>query len=364
MLLLSALLLSPQAGAPEIRNPEIATLQGSQLELLGSGFGAAHTPGYLVVESGSTRRLVAPTSPAVVSWTNNRILLNVPENATSGTVQVLKPGGISEAATVEIFAYDYFDIPPTTGTNPSPLSLEVDSSQRVWVNEEFHRQFQKLDIAAGVVSGVQHPQPPNPGPFANTIFNDHRTQTSSLGEDVLIDPLGRIWFSEGGGYLYSGAHPNHSRIVCMLPDEPGGPEFRVYNMPGDWNEVIGLAWDATRNWVWFAQGGLSAGAKVVGFDPELIAWDNHFDFSTSLDHLIGTPGDAADAVYHFYDVPNPNAQPAHLVVNDGGDVWFTHFWGSAISRLQPDANVVTTYPVPAAISKATPAYIVGADFGS
>jgi len=37
---------------PEIQNLEIATLQGSQLEIFGSGFGAAGTPGFLVVESG------------------------------------------------------------------------------------------------------------------------------------------------------------------------------------------------------------------------------------------------------------------------------------------------------------------------
>ncbi len=356
----SLFLFFAQVAAPEISNLEIATLQGSQLEILGTGFGPAHTPGFLVLESGSHRKLVPATAANIVSWQNTRILIDVPDDAVSGTVRVLKPTGISQAAKVEVFAYDYFDIPPTSGTNASPLSLTVDDQQRVWINEEFHRQFQKLDIATGTVSGVQHPYPPGPGPFASTIFNDHRTRTSALGEGVIVDPMGRVWFSEGGGYLYSGAHPNHSRIICMLPDEPGGPEFRVYNVPGDWNEAMGLAWDSTRNWIWFAQGGLDAGAKVVGFDPELIPWDNQFDFSTSLDHLIGTPGDPGDAVYHFYDVPNLTAQPAHLIVKDNGDIWFTHYWGRAIGRLQPDTNVVTTYPVPDPISKAIPSYIVGA----
>lgn len=357
---LAAILLFPQVAVPEISNLEIATLQGSQVEILGNGFGSVNTPGFLILRSGSHRRLLPATSAAIASWQNTRILINLPDDAVSGTVQVLKPGGVSDAARVEVFAYDYFDVPPTIGTNPSPLSLAIDDAQRVWINEEFHREFKKMDIATETVSAITFPHPPNPGPFASTIFSDHRTQTSSLGEGVIVDPLGRVWFSEGGGYLYSGIHPNHSRIICMLPDEPGGPEFRVYNVPGDWNEVMGLEWDATRNWIWFAQGGLNAGAKVVGFDPELIPWDNDFDFSTSLDHLIGTPGDPGDAVYHFYDVPNLTAQPAHLLAKDNGDIWFTHYWGRAIARLQPDINVVTTYPVPDPISKATPAYIVGA----
>lgn len=359
-MLCTCLLFLLQSTGPEIINPEIATLQGAQVEILGTGFGSANTPGFLLLQSGSRLKLVSASSAAISVWKNNRIVLDLPEDAMSGTLRVVKASGISEPARVEVFAYDYFDIPPTAGTNPSPLSLAVDDSQRVWINEEFHKQFQKLDIATETVSGMPIPHPAGPGPFASTIFSDHRTTTSSLGEGVMVDPLGRIWFSEGGGYLYSGINPNHSRIICMLPDAPGGVEVRVYNVPSDWNEVMGLTWDSTRNWVWFAQGGLSAGAQIVGFDPELIPWDNDFDFSTSLDHQIGRPGLPTDPVFHFYEVPNATGQPAHLLVKSNGDIWYSHFWGSAIERLNPTTGAFTTFPVPASISKATPAYIVGA----
>ncbi|MDP7061631.1 MAG: hypothetical protein QF489_01700 [Planctomycetota bacterium] len=359
-MLCTAFLLLLQGAGPAIGNLEIASYQGGSIEIHGQGFGDQAAGGMLLLKSGSQYRLLPAASPRIPTWEDQRIILDLQHDSPSGSVRVITTNGISSAARVEVYAYDWFDIPPTPGTNASPLSITVDDTDRVWVNEEFHLAFQRLDLNTGVVTGLSIPQPPPPGPFASTIFADNRTQMSILGEDVLVDPQGRIWFSQGGANLYSGIHPNHSRIVCVLPDEPSGPEFRVYNMPNDWNEVIGLAWDPTRDWLWFAEGSLASGSRIVGFDPELIPWDNHFDFSTSLSHQVGTPGLPTDPVYHYYDVPNPTAHAAHLLVTANGDIWFTHFWGSAIGRLVPSTGQVTTYPVPAAISRATPSYIVGA----
>lgn len=349
-----------QASAPAIADAEIAVFQGGELEIDGSDFGGLNQPGLLVFKSGSATRWVLKSSSFVLHWDANRIVVDLPANAPSGSVRVATTAGVSPASKVEVYAYDWFDIPPTAGTNASPLSLAIDDAQRVWVNEEFHRAFQRLDISTGMVTGLAPPYPTGPGPFASTIFGDHRTQTSSLGEGVMVDPLGRIWFSEGGGYLYSGIYPNHSRIICLLPDEPGGPEFRVYNVPGDWNEVIGLTWDPVRDWVWFAEGGLTSGGKIVGFDPDLIPWDNQFNFSTSLNYLVGNPGAPTAALYHVYDVPNLTAQPAHLLVKANGDIWFTHYWGAALGRLVPATGAFTSYPLPATQSTSFPASILGA----
>jgi streptogramin lyase len=356
----SVILLLFQTGAPTIHNLEIATYQGGSIEIHGSGFGTSSSAGILVLQSGAFTKLIPSSSAAIRLWKDHRIVLDLPADVPSGTLRVLSAVGLSPAAKVEVYAYDWFDIPPTSGTNASPLSIAVDAAQRVWVNQEFHLAFQRLDLSSGVVTGLSIPQPPPPGPFASTIFADSRTQMSILGEDVMVDPLGRIWFTQGGANLYSGIHPNHSRVVCVLPDAPGGLQFRVYNAPNDWNEVIGLTWDPTRNWVWFAEGSLAAGSRIVGFDPDLIPWDNHFDFSTSLSHLVGTPGLASDPVYHYYTVPNTGAHAAHLLVKPNGNIWFTQFWGSAIGRLNPTTGVFNTYPVPAHVSRATPAYVVGA----
>lgn len=358
-MLLALILLSFQSG-PVVDNLEIATYQGGSFEIHGRGLGSAVATSFLLYRSGSHTHLVPSTSPNITLWTDHRIQVQLPDHAPSGRVMVANLGGFSAPANVEVYAYDWFDIPPTPGTNASPLSITVDDQERVWVNEEFQRAFQRLELSTGVVTGLPYPMPVDPGPFASTIFSDHRTQSSILGEGVIVDPQGRVWFTQGGGSLYSGIHPNHSRIVCVLPDEPGGPEFRVYNVPHDWNEVIGLAWDPVREWIWFAEGSLASGSRIVGFDPELIPWDNDFDFSTSLAHQVGTPGLETDPVFHYFDVPNPTAHAAHILVHSNGDLYFTEFWGSAIGRLQPFSGGFTRYPVPAPISRATPSYIVGA----
>ena len=355
----SLILLAFQSG-PVISNLEIATYQGGLIEIHGQGLGSAMPTSFLLYRSGSHTHRMQSTSPKVTLWTEHRIQVQLPENAPSGNLVVVNAGGRSAPAKVEIYAYDWFDIPPTAGTNASPLSITVDDQERVWVNEEFQRAFQRLDLATGVVTGLAYPMPTDPGPFASTIFSDHRTQSSILGEDVIVDPYGRIWFTQGGGSLYSGIHANHSRVVCVLPDEPGGPEFRVYNVPHDWNEVIGLAWDPVREWIWFAEGSLASGSRIVGFDPEEIPWDNDFDFSTSLDHQAGHPGLESDHVFHYFDVPNTTAHASHILVHSNGDLFFTEFWGSAISRLQPFSGGFTSYPVPASISRALPSYVVGA----
>jgi len=352
-------LLSLQVPAPTLQQQELASYQGGSVELHGQHFGSGNQSG-LVYRSGAITKWIPATAAAISSWEDRRIVIDLPPTATSGSLRVRTPSGLSARTKLEVYAYDWFDIPPTPGTNASPLSIAVDSQQRVWVNQEFQLAFQRLELATGLVTGLATPQPPGPGPFASTIFGDHPTQMSTLGEDVLVDPLGRVWFSQGGANLYSGAYPNHSRIVCLLPDAPGGPAFRVYNLPSDWNEVIGLTWDPVRNWIWFAEGSLAAGSRIAGFDPELLPWDNDFDFQTSLQHLVGTPGLETDPVYHYFDVPDQGAHAAHLLLNAAGEVWYTQFWGQAIGRLQPFTGGFTTYPVPAAISRALPAYIVGA----
>jgi streptogramin lyase len=359
-LLLSTLIApAAQATAPRVHNTVVATYQGAVVELHGRSFGSPGPASRVLARSGSANFSIASTGPLVQSWEDQRIVLQLPADAPSGALVVQTAAGTSEIVQVHVYAYDSFDIPVTAGTNASPLSLEVDAQHRVWINQEFHRAFHMLDPAVGVVQQYTIPVFDSPGPFATTLFGDRQTTTSVLGEDVLIDPKGRIWFTQGGGSLYDGQYDNHSRVVCVLPDAPGGPEFRAYNIPGVKNEVIGLAWDPIREWIWFANGGRVSGAALVGFDPELLPWDNDFDFQTSLDHLAGYPGAPQDPVYHFYDLPTAQGHPAHIKVAVDGKLWFTYFWGRAIGRLDPITGAVNEYPVPKTINSSFTAKIVG-----
>ncbi len=352
-------LLALLAQAPAFELPEAAGLAGAPLELGGSGFGSAGPGHHLELRSGSSHFTLPSDDPRVLEWRDDLLRLELPEDARSGQLRLHTPHGITNWLRVDVFEYTWYDIPPTPGTNASPLAVAVGPDHRVWVNQEFHLEFQMLDPAVGAVVGLPIPKPVAPGPFASTIFADKRTQMSTLGEDILVDPRGRVWFSQGGGYLYSGAHPNHSRVVCYDPAAPAGSRYRVYNVPGDWNEVIGLAWDEPRGRMWLANGGLSSGAKIASFDPEQVPWSNHFAFNQNLNHQVCAPGAPTTDCWQVFELPNPTAQPAHLLVHPSGDIWYTAYWGNAIGRLEPATGLIEEYPLPPAISTADPVWVVG-----
>lgn len=340
---------------PAIADPVLATLAGGPVRVTGRGFGAPRAGAALVLGDGTE---IASLDPAVARWEDGRVEALLPAGAKSGTLAVVTPGGKSAAVPFEIYVYDWFAIPPTPGTNASPLSVAVGADGRVWINQEFHKgELHVYQPADGKVVAIPIPGPPEPGIFATKIFADHRTTMSMCGEDILVDPRGRVWFTQGGGYLYDGRHPNHSRVVCYDPEAPEGSRFRVYNVPGDQNEVIGIAWDAKRGRIWFAQGGLKAGARLWSFDPERVPSDPAFDFSTSLDALVN-PADPA-AGYRAYDLPFRDDQPAHLAVDPDGSVWFSAYWRNRIGRLVPETGVVQEVPLPKAIGKSPPTAIVG-----
>ncbi len=354
-----AVAASTFAAGPRIASPILGALREAPLTIKGNGFGGPGPGTSLIIRIGEQRSTIPSTSDSILHWEDTKIVLAVDAAARSGALRVRTPQGTSPPAIVEVYHYEWFDIPPTPNTNALPLSIAVDDDSQVWINQEFHRDFQHFDPGTGVVQGLAIPRPPDPGPFASTIFRDHRTQTSVLGEDVIVDPQGKVWFTQGGGYLYSGEHPNHSRIVRYDPEAPPGQEWRVYNMPGDWNEIIGLAWDARRGRMWVAQGGLEAGPKIASFDPERIPFDNHFDFSRPLLHQICEEGQPTDDCYRVYRLPERSLQPAHLLVDRRGLVWYTAFWGNRIGVLDPDTGRVIEYPLPPAIGLGDPVWLVG-----
>ncbi len=344
---------------PHLDSPVYGTIQQTTLTLTGAGFGAAGPEASLFVRTRAGSISIASTDGRILSWEEDRIEMTIDESARSALVQVRTAEGESNTSRVEVYRYEWFDIPPTPGTNAVPLSLAVGADGHVWINEEFHRNFQHFDPATETVEGISPPRPPDPGPFASTIFNDHRTQTSVLGEDIMVDPDGNVWFTQGGGALYSGIHPNHSRIVRYDPDGPEGERFRVYNMPGDWNEIIGLAWDEGRQRMWVTQSSLERHPVIASFDPEMIPWDNDFDFSESLMHQVCEDEGPYEDCYRVYPLPPSSLKPAHLEVDDRGLVWYTAYWGNAIGVLDPESGAVREFPLPEAIGLGDPVWVVG-----
>ncbi|MCE9584782.1 MAG: hypothetical protein K8T20_20010 [Planctomycetes bacterium] len=340
-LLVAALLAGCGGGksaVPSISDPVVATLAGGPVRLKGHGFGTPRTGAFLVIGDG--------IGLSTTSWTDDAIELTLPASARCGPLTVVTPEGIVSVP-LEIYAYDGFSIPVTEGTNACPLAVAVDGAGRVWINSEFHKgDFHFFDPGTGKVVAVPVPGPPAPGVYATKIFGDNRTTISMCGEDVIVDPRGRVWFTEGGGYLYDGVHPNHSRVVCY---EPAEKSFRIYNVPGDQNEIIGILWDAKRGLIWFAQGGLKAGAKIWSLDPEAAFVDNTFDFST--------PADAKG--FRSWDLPLKDDQPSHLALDPDGSLWYSAYWRNRIGRLVPETGEIREVPLPKGIGRSKPGQLVG-----
>jgi hypothetical protein len=237
---------------------------------------------------------------------------------------------------------------------------------------------------AGLVNPVpSYPLAPLPGPFRLCSTACSRTNIAQAGEDAAVDTMGRVWFTEGGFEpTGDGGSPNHSRIVAF---DPTDSSVRLYNIPGDHNSIIGIAWDGQRKRIWFAQsrspifsppGGAVTPARLTSFDPERIphGTDPVFDFSTTAtcNASGGTPGTCSNAswhrcltvddcvvadqicapgapdadCYHDYPLHETVLQPARIAVHPDGSVWYADYsFGADIGRLDPETGAVTRFPL-------------------
>lgn len=351
--LLAALLLAVEpcgvvGPRPRISRPA-ATIAGEPIVLAGEGFGLPGPEQWLLLRSGMRIIRILSTDPEVERWEPEFIVAHLPPDARSGTIRVKSTGGFSARVNLDVFAYEWFDIPRTPGTNALPLDLVLDAESIVWVHQQFSLRLHSFEPLSGAFRAFSLPRTPTRGPFASRLHGGP-TRVSALGEKILVDPEGRIWLTQGGGAHYFAPFPNHSRIVRFDPFAPESERFRVYNVPGDKNEVIGLLWDAVHNRMWFSQAGFAAGAALVSFDPDRLPFDNHFDFAAPLDHLVCAPGEPGGECYRFYWLPDPFSYPAHLLQHEDGHVWYTNFWGNSIGRLDPETGETDEYPLPPTIS--------------
>ena len=378
----------PRATCPPPSKP-VACLP---IAVTGTRFG---TPGskssievsYIQLPAGKSKSaLIRSTDTKILVWNDAQIVVGLTDLGWMPTsVKIKTAAGQSAEIPANDYAYTVYPTSAPAAGQPPPLAIAVDAAGRVFVNEEFHSDLKMWSPQTNAVTGLQYPASPPPGVFAQDLFGDTRSQSSILGEDVIVDPRGIVWFAEGGAYLYDGVNPNHSRIVAYDPVSRG---FNVYNVPGDRNEILGLAWDRARWRVWFTESsrvyncvpwlGCSTAlpARLVSFDPNRIPPDGRFAFATAgvacnggdgttagacsnvpgracvtagdceLAEQVCPGGPSSDAAcYHEY--PIPDTKPGHLVVDGAGAVWFTaHGGGNYLGRLDPVTGVVKAFPLP------------------
>lgn len=339
------------------------------VELRGKGFGVPKQGSNVKVKFGpnaSFTSINSTNTSKIRFWTDTHILVVFDSTKvfTVGSTAVHTPAGTGPTVPLEVYDLDTYFIPLTKESNSMPIALSTDAAGRVFINEEYNTHaFAMYSPTTNTVSRVQVPYPAGPGPFAGGGAT--QTQTSFMGEDTLIDPKGRVWFSLSGAYMYKGTAPNHSRLVSY---DPANGSFKIYNLPGDQNEAWGMAWDAPRNRMWVTHNAtLGRPAKLVSFNPDNIPYDNTFDFSTSLDHQICS-GSGSDAnCYHEYPLPSKNYMVPHVAVDSAGYVWYTSFWGTGdpatgkneIGRLNPSTGQITQFPLATPLATEGPAFYAG-----
>jgi len=266
--------------------------------------------------------------------------------------------------------YRHYEAPRGKGGG-LPLALALDAQGNAWMLGEFHTQLQFVSVSdsPNATRQIRIPQHPDAPPF--TSLHGIPSQNSMLGESVVVDDAGRIWLSQGGGYLIPEG-TNHSRVVSYTP---ASGIFRAYNLPGNRNEAMGLLWDNPRGLIWVAESGMHAArtapssassdeepraGALIAFDPETAPHDDDFLWDQPLDSLLcAEPTPHPVNCFARYALPDRALAPAHLAADASGSIWFTLFWGRAIGRLDPDTGEIIIYPLAAAIATDSRAKAVG-----
>lgn len=222
------------------------------------------------------------------------------------------------------------------------------------------------------------------GPFRGRSLEGEPQQVnfSTLGEEITVDELGRIWFAQGGRNTTALGVTNYSRVISFTPPDSrdSDGEFCVYNIPDDNAEVLAVAWDADRDLLWFAQSSVHGGiGAIVSFKPSdmttcsnLYQWelnsqgepvtDFDYGYCDAIDPRgcftkYALPADYPVAFSAFPSLGLPDMKttgsPSFLTVlqkphPDAGSVWFSLSLGDALGRLNPDdpgGPAQTAFPI-------------------
>jgi hypothetical protein len=106
---------------PIIATPIAATLVGGSLVLDGARFGERDPSSELVYVG----RTTPSTDPTVTAWADTSITVVLPASARSGPLAVQTADGTSLPVQLEVYAYDFFAMPPTPISRPGSAPPEA-----------------------------------------------------------------------------------------------------------------------------------------------------------------------------------------------------------------------------------------------
>jgi streptogramin lyase len=236
----------------------------------------------------------------------------------------------------------------------APLDVTFTTDGAIWNSSEFSSSLGELPASKAKQTPYPDPTDLSSKPFADcSTTRSPRCQasaTSALGERV-ISARGRIWFTQGGWQFYTctvgASQPtcpaNHSEIVSF---DPTTKKFCTYTVPGDDNEVVGLAstGSGSATSIWYLETNVESGQPYLdSFVPSNVG-NGCPGTSTATYSLAGE--------IHQLKWPG-NVEPDQLAVDpDGQYLWVTDFWGLSIARVTISTGVITKYGLVADGSRA------------
>ncbi len=177
----------------------------------------------------------------------------------------------------------------------------------------------------------------------------------SSARSMIIEPTGRLWFTEKVG-----------KKLTMF--DPQKNEFRTYTLPDSWGEVgfsqIALApdgaiWFTVNRWVeskdtthilgrftpsdgYFTKYTLSVETfpEEVFVDPQGVIWF----FASNKNNLYRV--DPKSFKLKGYQIPTPNCFPRAMASDRHGDIWFVESNANKIGKFVPDREVFYEFDIP------------------
>jgi hypothetical protein len=285
----------------------------------------------------------------------NSVSVAIPANATAGTRYALQlytctlslcsnsPGGQGYSE-IEItvarhwrtipYGNDFRSVTTAPATRGAPFDVTF-AGDTIWVNSEFSDSLTRVLNGQSTVTNYPVPAAVQNRPFAECFSNPCRpTSISALGERIIYHD-GLVWFTQGGWqFPRDHAAPNHSQIVAY---NPSTESFCTYLVPGDDNEVVGIAatgsGSSTR--IWFVEMVGGGQPSLDSFSPAQVGTSCPHDYS-----LAGAPS--------FRRIPWPrNTLPAMVTPDpDGAHVWVTEIAGNGVSKVNMMTGNATSYTYP------------------
>ena len=151
--------------------------------------------------------------------------------------------------------------------------------------------------------------------------------SSDLGERVVVDANGLVWFTQGGALFYPGATPNHSEIAAFDPNSGG---ICTYGVPGNNPEVLGLVATGSGigETIWFAASGAQA---LDSFVPSQVG-----------ENCASSPYYSLAGQSTFHQVQLPDSPAMVSADPNGTTLWVSGLFGE-INRVDTQSGKVTRY---------------------